>query len=74
MATSTPGLKEMMRKERCVPCFLRALEEWDVSRNRVDEATPLLPLGVDDDKWKNSVNGVWAVMGELDIPACGSPQ
>ena len=74
IATITPGLKEMMRKERCAPCFLRAHEEWDVSRNRVDEITPLVPLGVDDDKWNKFVVGVRAVMEELGIPAGESAQ
>eukprot|EP00959_Pyramimonas_sp_CCMP1952_P400049 8381757-Pyramimonas_sp.AAC.1 len=61
-----------MKKERAVPVFLRAHEEWDVNVRRAQEISGLIPMSCSEETWNNYVVGVRSVLETLQIPQAES--
>jgi len=66
-ATSNPGLRDLCKKEKVIPMFLKAHSEWDISQQRAQEMASLIPLHTDDETWHRYIVGVNAVLETLHL-------
>ena len=67
IATNHVGIKDLVKKERVVPLFLKAHEDWGNTLQRVAELETMVPLSCSDEVWDKFVIGVHAVLEQLGV-------
>ncbi|CAK0867696.1 unnamed protein product [Prorocentrum cordatum] len=72
IATSYPGLKETMKKEKARPIFVKANEDWSKSLQRAEDIAQLIPMSASDDQWGKFLIGVRAVHEQRNLPIAES--
>ena len=67
-ATNNVGMKDLMKKEKVVPVFTKANEDWNKTLDRAEEISRLIPMAASDEDRDGFITGVKAVHQKLSIP------
>ena len=46
IASSNVGMKDLMKKEKVVPVFMKAHEDWNVALDRSEDVATLVPMQI----------------------------
>eukprot|EP00959_Pyramimonas_sp_CCMP1952_P172755 3609892-Pyramimonas_sp.AAC.1 len=68
IASNNAGMKDLTKKEKVVPVFTKASEDWNKTLDRAEEISRLIPMAVSDEDWNDFITGVKSVHQKLSIP------
>ncbi|CAK0889522.1 unnamed protein product [Prorocentrum cordatum] len=68
IASNNAVMEDLMKKEKVVPVFTKASEDWNQTFYRTEEIFRLIPMAVSDEDRNDFITGVNAIHQKLSIP------